>query len=123
MEREDALKIKSKKLALESIRLFAEMPRTRAAYVIGDQFLRSGTSAGANYREACKARSQADFISKMGIVESEADEAKYWMELMAESGLIEKSKIESTYGLASEVTAMAVASIRTARKRKDVKRG
>jgi four helix bundle protein len=89
---------------------------------MGDQLLRCGTSVGANYRASCRARSQADFISKMGIVEEEADESKYWMELFTESGIINEEKIEKLYGLASEITAMTVASIRTARKRKETVR-
>jgi four helix bundle protein len=122
METKDVLRLKTKKFALEIISFFTELPRTRVSYVMGDQLLRCGTSVGANYRASCRARSQADFISKMGIVEEEADESKYWMELFTESGIINEEKIEKLYGLASEITAMTVASIRTARKRKETVR-
>jgi four helix bundle protein len=82
------LKEKTKSFALEIIKLIESLPRGRTADVIGKQLLDAGTSVGANYRAACRARSPADFISKMGIVEEEADETIYWMELLIESGLV-----------------------------------
>ena len=78
--------------------------------------LRSGTSVGANYRSACRARSTADFISKMGIVEEEADESIYWMELLIEAGIVESGKLESLIKEADELLAITVASIKTAKK-------
>jgi four helix bundle protein len=81
-----------------------------------DSLLRAGTSVGANYRAACRSKSAADFISKMGTVEEEADESGYWMELLAEAGKIRSEMISSLMREADELTAIAVASINTARK-------
>lgn len=80
--------------------------------------LRSGTSPGANYRSACRARSVAEFCSKMGIVEEELDESLYWMELLAESNLVPERKLALLMREGEELLAMTVASINTARKRK-----
>ena len=79
--------------------------------------LRSGTSVGANYRAACRARSTADFIAKMGIVEEEADESVYWMELLVESGIVKAELLEPLTKEGNEILAITVASINTARKR------
>ncbi len=76
------LKKRTKAFALRVIALVESLPRSRTANVIGNQLLRSGTSVGANYRSACRGRSTAEFISKMGIVEEEADESLFWMELL-----------------------------------------
>jgi four helix bundle protein len=84
--------------------------------VIRDQLLRAGTSVGANYRAAKRAKSNADFISEMGTVEEEADESMYWMELIVEAGLTEENLVTELYQEADEILAMVVASIRTARK-------
>ncbi len=80
--------------------------------------MRSGTSAGADYRAACRAKSTADFIYKMGIVEEEADESLYWMELLVEGGIMEPKKLELMMKEATELLAITVASIKTARKTK-----
>ena len=88
----DDLKQRTKSFALRIIRLIESLPPGKTTDVIGKQLLRSGTSVGANYRAACRARSQADFISKMGIVLEEADESAYWMELLIESGAIAETK-------------------------------
>lgn len=84
---ENEFKRRTKQLALKVIELVASLPRTREADVIGRQLLRSGTSVGANYRAACRGRSTADVISKLGIVEEEADEIMYWLELLTESAV------------------------------------
>ncbi|MGD0086761.1 MAG: four helix bundle protein [Verrucomicrobiota bacterium] len=78
--------------------------------------LRSGTSVGANYRAACRSKSTPDFISKMGTVEEEVDESGYWMELLTDSGKIKLAKVSALLQEADELTAIAVASINTARK-------
>lgn len=87
--------------------------------MLGRQLLGSGTSVGANYRSACRARSNADFISKMGIVEEEADESLYWMELLIEAEIVEAVKLESLMKEANEVLAITLSSIKTARRKKD----
>ncbi len=89
----EELKKRTKTFALEVIKLGDELPRKKAADVIFGQLVRSGTSVGANYRSACRARSRADFISKITIVEEEADESVYWIELLDESGLMKKERL------------------------------
>jgi four helix bundle protein len=84
----EAFKQRTKKFALRVIRLVDSLPNRRSARVMGDQLLRSGTSVGANYRAACRARSRKEFCSKLGIVEEEADESAYWMELLIESNTV-----------------------------------
>jgi four helix bundle protein len=92
------------------------LPRTRVSDVLGKQVLRSGTAVGANYRAACRAKSRADFISKMGTVEEECDETMYWMELLAESGQMEMARMANLMKEADEVLSIVVASSRTARR-------
>ena len=97
------------------IKVVESLPRTRTAEVVGRQLLRCGTSVGANYRAACRAKSRADFISKLGIVEEEADETIYWMELLVEAGLVKAAKLKLLMQEADELVAIAVASINTTR--------
>ena len=91
------------------------LPRGRAADVIGVQLLRAGTSVGANYRAACRARSRKEFIAKMGIVEEEADESQFWLELLLERGPVDPQRASPLREEAGRIVAMTVASIRTAR--------
>ena len=111
----DELKKRTKAFALEIIRLVEKLPKTRTASIMGTQLLRCGTSVGANYRASCRARSRADFIAKMGIVEEEADEAIYWLELFVESGVLRKGDADQLLNEANQIVAMVVASINTAR--------
>ena len=111
------MKRRTKQFALRVIRLSESLPCGRTAEVIGRQLLRSGTSVAANYRAACRAKSRADFISKMGTVEEEADESLYWMELLAEAGIVKAELLGSLKQEADEILAITVASINTARKR------
>jgi four helix bundle protein len=113
----DELKERTKQFALRVIRLASVLPEGPEGRVIRGQLLRCGTSVGANYRAAKRARSTADFISKMGIVEEEADESMYWIELIVESGLMDESRTSDPYKEADEILSMVVASIKTARKR------
>ena len=113
------LKQRTKEFALRIIKLVEALPRGRTADVIGNQLLRSGTSVGANYRAACRAKSTADFISKMGTVEEETDESLYWMELLIEAEIVESVKLESLMNEADEILAITVASINTARRKKN----
>ena len=92
-----------------------ELPRGRTADVIGLQLLRAGTSVGANYRAACRARSRKEFIAKMGIVEEEADESEFWLGLLLERGLIAAEHASLLRREADQILAMTVSSIRTAR--------
>jgi len=109
------LKPLTKAFALEVVRLVDELPNRRAGWVIGDQLIRSGTSVGANYRSACRARSRRDFIAKMGIVEEEADESDYWLELAVDAGLLMAQRVEQLRDDAQHIIAMTVLSIRRAR--------
>jgi four helix bundle protein len=117
MEREQ-LQHRTKQFALRVIRLVESLPKGRMADVLGRQLLRSATSVGANYRAACRAKSTADFIAKMGIVEEETDESLYWMELLIEAGIVKAELLEALMKEADELLAMTVASINTARKRR-----
>ncbi len=85
--------------------------------MIGRQLIRSGTSIGANYRAACRGKSTADVIAKLRIVEEEADESAYWMELLIESGLLPEARLSELLQETNEIIAMTVASIRTLQKR------
>src|SRR5438309_10266941 len=111
----DVLQRRMRKLAVDTIRLTGELPRTRAADVICRQVVRSATSVAANYRSACRARSRRDFIAKMGIVEEEADETAFWLELLDECGLAPATRLVPLSREAGELLAITVASIRTAR--------
>jgi len=115
MEKKD-LKERTKKFALKVIKVVEMLPRVRIADILERQLLRSGTSVGANYRSACRARSTADFISKMGVVEEEADETIYWMELLIEAGLVRKDDLISLLDEANQILAITISSIKTARK-------
>jgi len=112
----DQLKPRTKLLGLRVIRLVDALPNTTAAQVVAKQLLRSALSVGANYRAACRARSRADFIAKMGIVEEEVDETHYWLEILVDSELMDPARLGPLLDETSELTAMVVASIRTARK-------
>lgn len=104
--------------ALRVIKLCEGLPRTRTADVIGRQLLCCGTSVGANYRAACRAKSPADCIAKMGIVEEEADEVVYWLELLVEAGVTHAQQVAALVDEANQLVAITVASIKTARKNK-----
>ena len=119
MEPTDAreqLRPRTKQFALRTIRVIDALPKTSPAQVIGKQLLRSALSVGANYRAACRARSRAEFVAKMGIVEEESDEARYWMEILTEAGLLKQEQLAALMKEAGEIAAMVVASIKTARK-------
>lgn len=111
------LKQRTKEFSLRVIRLTEALPNTRTADVIGRQLLRSGTSVGANYRAASRAKSPADFIAKMGIVEEEADESLFWMELPIEANLVPEEKLAGLMQEANELVAITVASINTAKQK------
>ena len=91
------------------------LPNRQTPQVIGKQLLRCGTSVGANYRASCRARSQADFISKMGIVEEEADETLFWLELLVESGLVKENLLQDLIKETDELVAIFTASGKTAK--------
>ncbi len=115
---EQEFKDRTKQYTLRIIRLTEALPRGRLASVIGRQLLRSGTSVGANYRAACRGKSRADVIAKLAIVEEEAAECLYWMELLVDSGFIPEHRITDLMQEGDEIVAMTVASIKTLRKNK-----
>jgi four helix bundle protein len=110
------LKKRTKAFALRILKLVDVLPKTTAGRALASQIVRSGTSVAANYRAACRAKSPADFISKMGNVEEEADETLLWLELLEESGLVSPAKLTAIKQEADELTAITVASIKTARR-------
>jgi four helix bundle protein len=97
------------------VRLVQALAKNDTERVIGKQLLRAGTSVGANYRAAGRARSRAEFIAKMGIVEEECDETLYWLEILGELDVVNAATLRNLRGEGSEILAMVVASIRTAR--------
>jgi four helix bundle protein len=114
-------KRRTKSFALRIIRVVESLPNTKTSNVIGKQLLRSGTSVGANYRAACRARSRAEFISKMGIVEEEGDESLYWMELVIESRQMKQARLTSLMKEADEILSLVIASTKTAKTRNNPK--
>jgi len=107
---EKELKERTKRFALETIELVDQLPRTVVAQTIGRQFVRAGTSVGANYRSACRGRSRAEFAAKLGVVEEEADESAFWMEVIIEAGLLERALVQPLLDEAEEIVAIMVSS-------------
>ena len=112
---EQQFKKRTKQFALRVIKLVEELPRGRTTEVLGKQLLRAATSVGANYRAACRGKSVADVIAKLGVVEEEADESLFWMEIMSELGMAPTSELTELIPEANEIVAMTVASIKTLR--------
>ncbi len=110
------LQKRTKKLALNIIGFCDGLSDDFAKRAIRNQMFRCGTSVGANYRSACKAKTKKDFIAKLGIVQEEADETKYWLELLEESGMVVNEKIKKLYSETSQIYAMVVASMKTAKR-------
>jgi four helix bundle protein len=115
LNRAKQLQDRTKKFAVRIIKAFAGIPRDEAARIIGRQFLRSGTSLAANYRASCRARSAADFISKVSIVAEEADETLFWFELLIEAELIKRRVIEPLMTECEELLKIFSASVATAK--------
>jgi four helix bundle protein len=112
----ELLRARTKQFAIRIVRLFKCLPKTDEARVIGRQVLRAGTSVAANYRAVNRARSRAEFISKMGIVVEEADETVFWLELLVETEIVNKTKLEGLLAEANEILAIFAASHWTARR-------
>jgi four helix bundle protein len=112
----DELKNRTRRFALRVFRLAECLPDTPTARVIRNQMIRCGSSVGANYRAACRAKSRPDFVSKMGTVEEEADETIYWMELLIDTGIVKPKRIADLMSEADEILAIVVASIKTAKR-------
>ena len=114
----EGLKLRTKQYALRILKLTRSLPNKQEGWVIGKQLLRSGTSVGANYRAACRARSTAEFVAKLGIVIEEADESAFWLEIIQESQMMRRELLEPLLKETDEITAIMVSSSNTAKKRK-----
>ena len=106
----EELKSRTKRFALRVINLVEALPKTVTGRAIGNQLVRCGTGVGANYRASCRARSRAEFIAKIGIVEEEADESAFWMELIIERKLLSAAKVQPLLKEANELVAIMAAS-------------
>lgn len=115
LDRALALQDRSKKFAVAIVRTFAALPRTDEGRVIGRQFLRSGTAVAANYRATCRARSKAEFISKLSAVVEEADETAFWLELLVEAQVIEPTRVASLRRECEELLKIFASSLATAK--------
>lgn len=109
-----ALRARTKAFALRTLRLFRALPKTDEARIIGRQLLRSATSVAANYRACQRARSKAEFAAKMGVVLEEADETVFWLELLAEGGIIPAKRLTEIIGEAKQLVAIFYSSRRSA---------
>ena len=115
MSNEQVLQVKTKDIAIRIIRLLDALPNNHAGEIIARQIGRSGTSVGANYRAAARAKSKADMINKLKIVEEEADETLFWLELIRDANIIPESRLTSLMDEVRQVIALKVASIKTIR--------
>src|ERR1700761_4008665 len=109
----EMFKARTKKLVVDVIKFFRTLPKTEEAKIIGRQLLRSSSSVGANYRAACRARSKAEFHSKLSIVVEEADESLFWMEILVEAEIIEAKALNNLSDEANQILKIASASRKT----------
>ena len=111
----DAVKLRTEDFALRVLRLYRSLPRTEEARILGKQLLRSSSSIGANYRAACRGRSRAEFVAKLGIVLEEVDETVFWLELFQEGSIFPAGKLQGLVQEANELVSIFVSSVRTAK--------
>ena len=111
----EELKDRTKKLAIRIVKLVDALPKTSAGRAIGNQIVRSGTSVAANYRAALRARSKVEFISRIGIVVEENDETLFWLELIADSGIMSKQKINLLYKETEELLSIFCSTLKTSK--------
>jgi len=109
------LKLRTKRFALDVIKFYSHLPGKAEFQVVGRQLIRSATSVAANYRAVCRAKSKADFVNKLSIVEEEADESAFWLEMIAEMRCADKVELDRLINEASQLTAIMVTSKKTAR--------
>ncbi len=115
------MKKRMKQFALRLIRLVKNLPNGKSANVIGNQLLRNRTPVGANYRAACRAKSNADLIHKLSIVEEETDESIYWMELPVEDKIVKGNLLENLMDEGNQILSIVVSSIKTIKERRNPK--
>ena len=118
MAKPNDLKERSKRFALRILKLVDSLPNTLSARTIGRQLVRSATSVPANYRAACRGRSNAEFIAKLGIVEEETDETAFWIQMLVDAEIVKAELVRELLDEADQLTAIWVASIKTARGKK-----
>lgn len=111
----DEMKKRTKAYSNRIVRLCSALPNDWIAQTLGKQLLRSGTSVGANYRAVCRAKSNADFINKLRVVEEECDESLFWIELLVDNGLVKASRLNELMNEADQILAIVVSSAKTAR--------
>ena len=111
----EILRDRTKRFALRIVGMYRALPGTEEARIIGKQVLRSGTSIGANYRAACRARSRAEFVAKLGVVLEEADETAFWLDLLRDTGIFPDRRLQGLIREANELVSIFVASMRTAK--------
>jgi four helix bundle protein len=112
----DEFRKRTFEFGIRCVRLVETLPKTMTAQTIGKQLLRAGTSVGANYRAAIRGRSRGDFLSRMGIVEEECDESLHWIDVLVELGFVSQKRVQELRKEANEIIAIAVSSIKTARR-------
>jgi four helix bundle protein len=117
------LKKRTKQFALRILKLVAALPNSLQGRTVGGQLVRAGTSVGANYRAACRGRSRAEFVAKLGIVEEEVDESAFWLELIIEGALLKASLVQPLLDEANELTRIVAVSRVTASKRANLQKG
>ncbi len=110
---EEELKKRTKRFGLRIMKLVGALPNTPQGRTVGGQLVRAGTSVGANYRAACRARSRAEFTARLGVVEEEADESGYWLEMIIEGELLEAKLVSSLLSEANELVAIMTSSRKT----------
>ena len=113
----EQLRERTEQFAIRIVRLFRSLPKNDEARIIGKQVLRAGTSLAANYRAVCRARSRAEFISKIGVAVEEADETVFWLEILVETAIVPRARMDQLLAEANELLAILAASQRTARAR------
>ena len=111
----DEMRKRTKAFGLDVNKLVGELPQSQAVRILSGQLIRAATSVGANYRASCRAKSPADFISKMGTVEEESDESAFWMEVLRDAGFVAAERVNRLINEAEEILAITVSSIRTSK--------
>jgi len=113
--RPEELRDRTKQFAVRVVKMVRTLPKSDEARVLGKQVLRSGTSVAANHRAVCRARSRADFVSKLAVVTEEVDETVFWLELLIDTGIVAKPRMENLLTEANELTRIFGSSLHTAR--------
>ncbi len=121
--RPEELRNRTKQFAVRIVKMVQMLPKSDVARVLGKQALRSGTSVAANYRAVCRARSRADFIAKLAVVTEEADETVFWLELLIDTGIVAKPRMENLLNEANELTRIFGSGVHTARSGKNLAAG